>query len=163
MNIQKTIPDSFNNAIFPIDMEHNSALCNCFSNLSLDSASFSSPALTEEAPLHLENGRLALGTTHPNGARVVTESNSNCVACVQDMDCSASTSALDRPELTETSNEALSGYITPSTLVPSAKSVELDWHIIQRIANRRVVIFQAVAEGRVSADLFSALDEDSDS
>ena len=43
--------------------------------------------------------------------------------------------------------------------------MELGWHTIQRIYSyiRNIVILQAVAEGRVFADLYSALDEDSNS
>ena len=151
---------SFNIPIFSNDMKHDSALCNCFSNLSLDSASFSSPVLSEDSPLHLENGCLALGTslTHSHGVRVVTRSDSGCVACVPD----SSASAVERPEWTVARREAASGHTTAIPVIPSVKSVGLDWDTIQRIANRRIVVLQAVAEGRVSADLFYALDEDSD-
>ena len=99
-----------------------------------------------------------------HGVRVVTESDSGCVACLPDMDCSSSSvDSVDRPEWTVAPSEASSEHTTEIPVFPSANSVKLDWDTIKRIANQRDVVLQAVAEGRVSADLFSALDEDSDS
>ena len=161
-------------------MENNSAaLLNNFAHLSLDSAPFASPSLSEESSsFHLEGSSLPLGPSfeHPvessslasvcyrplPGVRVATESDSGCVS-----NCFAN--GVGSSCWTVAHNQSGSGHVSAGSLadalpdLPKVAGVRLDWNAVQRLVNRRIVVLQVVSEGRASADLFYAFDEDSDS
>ena len=160
------------------------AISSLLSNLSLDSASFASPSFSDESAssfqsassslqldpsfeLVVESFSLASVRNRPlPGFRVAAESDSGCIC---GPNCFES-GVVDSSGLTMASNESGSGHVSAGSLadalpsdLPKVQGVRLDRNAVQRIKNRQIIVLQVISEGRVSADLFYALDEDSDS